>query len=204
VDAVIRWIATLLLAVLTGFGSALWLTGWTPLDPPGLFRAIEINGWTSDPAIGSPAAGPYMRAYVARRGLLGLRREEAAYFLRATDDDGEALREDCAYVLEGRAPAARWWSVTLYADDYFLARNDDAAHSIDASRAVFAGDGKWRATIQSDNPGDGSQWISSREAGRFDLLYRLYMADSAVLETPETALDVPTVIRLGCRGEATP
>lgn len=197
----IRWMATIVLAVLTGFGSALWLAGWTPLDPPGLFRSIEVDGWTSDPAIGSPAADPYTRAYVARRGLLGLRREEATYYLRVNDDDGNALREDCAYVLEGEVPDARWWSVTLYAGDYFLAQNGDDAHSIDASRATIGDDGRWRATIQPEPPGDGSFWISSRQAGRFDLLYRLYNADPAVLETPETALVVPSVIRLGCRGE---
>lgn len=200
-DAVIRWALTLVLAVLAGLGSALWLTGWTPLDPPGLFRSIEIDHWTSDPAIGSPAADPYTRAYVARRGLLGLRREEATYYLRTVDDNGDALREDCAYVIAGEVPDARWWSVTLYADDYFLARNDDDAHSIDASRASIGDDGLWRATIQREDPADGSRWVSSRNAGRFDLIYRLYNADAAVLETPETALAVPAIIPLGCNGE---
>lgn len=199
--AVIRWGITIVLAVLTGAGSALWLGGWTPLDPPGLFRSIEIDGWTSDPAIGSETADPYTRAYVARRGLLGLRREEATYYIRAVDEEGEPLREDCAYVIEGETPDARWWSVTLYAGDYYLAQNDDDAHSIDASRALVTGDGSWRATIQAENPDDGSQWISSRNAGNFDLLLRLYNASEAVLDTPETALTVPAIIPLGCRGE---
>ncbi|MEE2525968.1 DUF1214 domain-containing protein [Hyphobacterium sp. HN65] len=197
----IRWLITLVLAVLTGFGSAVWLGGWTPLDPPGLFRSIEINDWTSDPAIGSETADPYTRAYVARRGLLGLRREEATYYIRAVDDGGAPLREDCAYVIEGEVPDVRWWSVTLYAGDYFLAQNGDDAHSIDASRATIGEDGRWRATIQDTDPQDGSVWISSRNAGNFDLLLRLYNASEAVLETPETALTVPDVIRLGCRGE---
>mgnify|MGYP000221117388 CR=1 FL=1 len=199
--ALIRWLATLALALIAGVGSALWLAGWTPLDPPGLFRSIEVNRWTSDPAIGSETADPYTRAYVARRGLLGLRREEATYYLRAVDDEGAALRADCAYVIEGAVPDARWWSVTLYAGDYFLAQNGDDAHSIDASRAVIGADGRWRATLQASDPGDGSFWISSRNAGEFDLLYRLYNASDAVLETPETALVTPDIIRLGCRGE---
>ena len=199
--ALTRWGVTLVLAVLTGIGSAVWLGGWTPLNPPGLFRSININNWTSDPAIGSPAADPYTRAYVARRGLLGLRREEATYYLRAVDDEGQPLLDHCAYVIEGEVPDARWWSVTLYADDYFLAQNEDDAHSIDMTRAVIDSDGMWRAVIQSADPADGSFWISSRNAGRFDLIYRLYNASEAILESPGNALVTPRIIRLGCEGE---
>tara|TARA_R110002073_G_scaffold8772_2_gene46953 strand:+ start:1562 stop:2173 length:612 start_codon:yes stop_codon:yes gene_type:complete len=200
--AMIRWSVTLALAIFAGLGSALFMSGWLAFNPPGLFRTIEVNDWTSDPAIGSPAAGPYTRAYVARRGLLGLRREEAVYYLRVMDDDSHRLRENCAYVLEGGMPDARWWSVTLYAADYYLAQNDDDAHSIDGTRALAGEDGLWRATIQATDPGDGSFWISSRNAGQFDLIYRLYNASPAVLETPETALVTPRIIRLGCTGAA--
>ncbi|WP_421790445.1 DUF1214 domain-containing protein [Hyphobacterium sp.] len=195
----IRWIVTLLLGAVTGLTSALWLSGWTPLDPPGLFQAIEVDDWRSDAAIGSDAADPYTRAYVARRGLLGLRREEATYYLRNVDDDGAQLSENCAYVIEGEAPAARWWSVTLYASDYFLAQNTDDAHSADASRLPVDEDGLWRATIQAENPGDGSFWISSRYAGEFDLLFRLYNASEDVLNTPEDILVAPNIVRLGCQ-----
>lgn len=198
----IRWLITLVLALFAGLGSALYMSGWLAINPPGLFRTIEVNGWTSDPAIGSPAAGPYTRAYVARRGLLGLRREEATYYLQMVDDAGRRLREDCAYVLEGEVPDARWWSVTLYAGDYYLAQNGDDAHSIDMTRAGIDTDGLWRAVIQPTDPADGAVWISSRNAGRFDLIYRLYNAGDAVLETPETALVTPRIIRLGCQGEA--
>jgi hypothetical protein len=201
---VIRWLVTTSLAIVIGVGSALYFAGWLPLNPPGLFRAIELNQWTSDPAIGSPAADPYTRAYVARRGLLGLRREEATYYLRAVDDAGRLLRDDCAYVMEGMAPDARWWSVTLYADDYYLALNEDDAHSIDMTRAVIGDDRMWRATIQPTDPADGSFWISSRNAGRFDLIYRLYNASEAVLEAPESALVTPSIIRLGCEERPAP
>jgi hypothetical protein len=198
---VIRWLLTVSLAIATGVGSALYLAGWLPLNPPGLFRAIELNHWTSDPAIGSTTADPYTRAFVARRGLLGLRREEATYYLRAVDDEGQTLRDHCAYVIEGEVPDARWWSVTLYADDYYLARNEDGAHSIDMTRAVIDADGMWRATIQPTDPADGSFWISSRNAGRFDLIYRLYNASEAILDSPESALVTPRIVRLGCEGE---
>jgi hypothetical protein len=199
--ALIRWLVTVCLAIVAGMGSALWMTGWTPLPPLVGISSIAINGWTSDPAIGSEAANPYMRAYIARRGLLGLRREEATYYLRTEDDSGQPLRENCAYVIEGEAPDARWWSVTLYAADNYLAQNDDRAHSIDMTRAIMGEDGRWHATIQAADPGDGSFWVSNRNAGNFDLLFRLYNASDAVLETPETALVPPDVLLLGCQEE---
>lgn len=198
--ALIRWFITILLASIAGASSALWMTGWTALPPLFGISAIEINGWTSDPAIGSEAANPYMRAYIARRGLLGLRREEATYYLRTSDDHRQRLRENCAYVIEGETPDARWWSVTLYAADNYLAQNDDAAHSVDMTRAITGEDGRWRATIQAADPGDGSFWISSRNAGDFDLLLRLYNASESILETPETALATPDILLLGCQG----
>jgi len=197
--ALIRWLSTFLLAGIVGIGSALWMTGWTPLAPVVGISAIEINHWTSDPAIGSESANPYIRAYIARRGLLGLRREEATYYLRNVDDSAQPLREDCAYVVEGVVPDSRWWSVTLYASDNYLAQNDDDAHSIDRTRAVIGSDGKWRATIQATDPADGSFWVSSRNAGNFDLILRLYNASDDVLETPQTALVTPDIVTLGCR-----
>jgi len=197
--ALIRWLVAIVLACVAGIGSALWMTGWTSLPPLVGLSTIDINDWTSDPAIGSETANPYMRAYIARRGLLGLRREEATYYLRTVDDGGQPLRENCAYVIEGETPDARWWSVTLYAGDNYLVENEDDAHSIDMTRAIIGADGFWRATIQATDPGDGSFWVSSRNAGQFDLLLRLYNAGDAVLETPETALTTPDILLLGCQ-----
>jgi hypothetical protein len=178
-----------------GLGSALWMAGLLPGANTIAFGDVDVRGWRSDFAIGSEAADAYTRARVARHGLLALARSEAVYFTRTTDDDGAPLREACTYRLSGGAMPAGWWSVTLYDAASMLPANTDGALSIDASRA---GTGAWEAVIAAQRPEGADHWISSREAGTFDLTLRLYMPDPAVIATPTNELVPPRIERLGC------
>jgi len=166
---ILGWAAAVLIGAVLGLGSA-----WAALGI-GQTNFMESYGaWTHSRAAGSAAAGPYTRAIIAREGLLALSAREALYFTLAEDEIGRPLDESCIYELSGRDPAARWWSVTLYADDNFLAQNSDHAHSIDASEVRPGPSGVWRARI-SPVKGDAVYWISSRAARRgFSLTLRVY------------------------------
>lgn len=181
-----------------GAGSALALAGLVPGMGALASGDVDVAGWKSDFAIGSDAADPYTRARVARHGLLALARTEAVYFTRDTDDQGQRLRESCRYRLSGGAMPAQWWSVTLYDADSRLPMNDDAALSVDASRA---GNGSWSAIVAPDAPPEG-QWLSSRAGGEFDLTLRLYVPDGRLIDDPAGALTPPRVERLDCAGDA--
>jgi len=197
----LRFVVYLIAAVAggaLGLGSALVMAGLWPASNRLAFGDVDVAGWRSDFAIGSEAADPYTRARVARHGLLALAKSEAVYFTRAVDDAGEPLREDCRYRLSGGTMPAGWWSVTLYDAASMLPDNADGALSIDASR-VGAGD--WEAVIASRRPPAADHWISSRNAGVFDLTLRLYMPDPALLAEPGGALEPPRIERLDCRGE---
>lgn len=191
--------AGLLLALLGGAGSALWLSGWLPVGSPVVAAGgVNVNGWFTHRAIGSEAANPWLRAYVARRGLLALNRSEAIYFTSYIDSDGAPLSADCAYVVEGLPPDGGWWSLTLYAADDHLAVNGDDAPSVNADGVSTGADGRWRATVQTEAPGDGSAWISSRNAGRYSLTLRVYQPSPELQDDP-SRFAPPRVIRLGCR-----
>ena len=194
-----RRVLAYLFAILTGgavgFGSALAMAGLWPGANSLSFGDVDVDGWRSDFAIGSEAADAYTRARVARHGSLALAKSEAVYFTRATDDAGRALSDACTYRLSGGGMPAGWWSVTLYDGRSLLPDNSDKALSIDAGRA---GDGDWEAVIAAERPAAASHWISSRNAGTFDLTLRLYMPDPAVLETPVQTLLLPRIERLGC------
>jgi hypothetical protein len=166
---IFAWAAAILIGALIGAASA-----WATLEF-GRTRFVENFGpWTHSSAAGSEAAGPYTRAIIARDGLLALSAREALYFTLFEDDEGRPLSESCIYELTGRDLATRWWSVTLYADDSFLAQNSDHAHAIDASRVRAGPDGRWRARI-SPVRGDAVHWLSSRGARRgFSLTLRVY------------------------------
>lgn len=183
----IRWSVAVALGLALGLGSvvvALRSVGAT---------AIEVAGWRTPTLAGSADADPWTRAAVAMFGLLALPRAQAVYFERARDDAGDRLDPSCRYRLTGGPLPADWWSITLYAGDQYLARNDDAAHSIDATRA---GSGAWEAEVGPVRPKAGL-WISTRGARDFLLMTRLYGAhdlDPKAL----AALPPPTLVKLDC------
>ena len=194
-----------LVAGITGIGmgiaSALYLSGLLSTKQPMEFGDVNVSGWVSDFAVGSEQASPYVRARVARHGLLALANTEAVYFVRGKDDDGERLREDCDYRLSGSALPAQWWSITLYqSSNSMLPLNEDEALSVDATSIVAEGD-TWQALIAPDRPEDTPNWISSRNSDRFDLLLRLYVPQEALLTDPEATLTPPSIERLSCTGE---
>lgn len=195
----LRYLIGVVAGSLLGLGSALWLAGLWPAHTNMAFGNVDVGGWRSDFAIGSKAADPYTRARVARHGLLALAKSEAVYFTRTTDETGAPLSDRCHYRLSGGPMPAGWWSVTLYDGQSMLPANTDGALSIDASRA---GKGTWEALIAPQRPDDGTLWISSREAERFDLTLRLYMPSAALLADPNTALDPPRIERISCEGAA--
>lgn len=193
-------IIVILAGLLAGCLTAFWAVGMLGGGRGLAFNDVSVQGWESDWAIGSNAAGLVTRARIARHGLLALTKEEAVYFTKSVDDGGEPLSEACDYRLVGGDQPAEWWSITLYDGKSRLPMNEDGALSLD--RTKTGGADAWRATISASPPADGGFWVSSRNAGAYDLTLRLYRPSEALLEAPEAHLNPPSIERLGCyRGE---
>lgn len=191
---VLAWAAAVLAGIVLGCASV-----WAALEIGRGNFGEQYGAWSHSRATGSTAAGPYTRAIIARDGLLALSAREALYFNLTEDDQGAPLSENCSYELTGRPINTRWWSVTLYADDSFLARNEDHAASIDASHVSPGADGRWRALISTVR-GDAIYWLSSRNAGRdFSLTLRVYNPHRDFRASEDT---LPTLTRLSCLGES--
>ncbi len=185
------------LGALAGLVSALLLSG---LLNSGVQRAeeVRIEGWSSDWSLGTEAPNRYLKAWVARYGLLAMQKSEAVYFRRLQDDDGAPLREGCAYEVSGGALPAQWWSVTLYDRLGYLPMNTDAHLSIDATRAPGA---HWRFQVSARPPEGDMLWVSSRNSETFDLTLRLYQPDPAFLAEPLRWSGFPRIHRLRCESE---
>lgn len=197
IGSIVRYTLAAMIGALIGLASALFMAGLWPGAKPLDFGNVEAGGWRSDFAIGSENADLYTRARVARHGLLALAKSEAVYFTRTTDSSGDPLRADCEYGIFGGAMPAQWWSITLYDASSKLPMNEDRALSIDATS--ISGDPEdWTALIAPERPESGLDWISSNNAGQFDLTLRLYMPDEALIDDPQTALDPPLVEKLSC------
>ncbi|MEM9225095.1 MAG: DUF1214 domain-containing protein [Pseudomonadota bacterium] len=187
-----------------GLFSALWYGGMVP-GGPRMGSNLDVGGWSSDWSIGSENASPYVRARIARFGLLAMRKDEAVYFGKAVDDLGDPMVESCTYRVSGRSMPARWWSITLYNAESYLPSNDDGALSFDATR-VPEGNEDWSFIVSPSAPGPDENgvdeaWVSSRAAGTFDLTLRLYSPTPELIEHPKRTLRSPTIERLSC-GEA--
>jgi hypothetical protein len=190
---VLAWAAAIIAGIVLGAASA-----WATLAAGRDNFSERYGAWTHSRAAGSTAAGPYTRAIIAKEGLLALSAREALYFNLAEDQDGRTLTEDCIYELSGREVDARWWSVTLYADDGFLVQNSDLAYSIDASRVRLGPGGAWRVRIAPVR-GDAAHWLSSRAARRdFSLTLRVYNPQRDFRASEET---LPVLNRLSCAGD---
>ena len=183
-------------AALAGLALGL-LSAWAALEFGRAGLAERYGAWTHSGAAGSAAADPYTRAVIAREGLLALRASEALYFNLGQDERGRPLSEGCVYELTGRALDARWWSVTLYASDHYLARNSDHAHAIDSTRIRYGPDNFWRARVAPVR-GEAGHWLSSRNAhSGFTLTLRVYNPRRDFRPSAET---LPVLTTLSCAG----
>jgi len=187
----LAWIGAVIAGVTLGLGSA-----WAVLQFGNAAFTERYGNWVHSRAAGSSAADPYTRAIIARAGLLALSAREAVYFSLDRDEHGRPLNESCIYEIQGLPLDARWWSVTLYADDNFLVQNTDRAHSVDASRA--GNNAPWAIRV-SPVRGDATHWLSSREARRgFIVMLRVYNPQRDFRPSEQS---LPQLTTVSCAGE---
>jgi hypothetical protein len=112
------------IAATIAIGIALGLaTTWATAIRGTMSGGISDGPWSTSLDTGSSEGGPYLRARIAVHGLLALSREETVYYSTLRDSDGAGLDGNCSYLLEGRDPPRRWWSITAYGSDDFLIPN---------------------------------------------------------------------------------
>lgn len=188
----VLWLASAVaFGVVVGLGSAMLM-----IRNGAMIGRVDNDQWQSSRTIGSTEADPYTRALIARIGLLGLNRNETIYFNRTRDEAGRPFDGRCRYRMEGVDPPARWWSITLYAPDSYLAINGRDRHALDATSVSRTADGSWSAAI-GPAPSGAANWISSENAGTFSLTIRLYNPEASVADDMGTVA-LPRIIRAAC------
>jgi len=178
-------------ALALGFGLS-----WYALSDGGLFGASRSGPWKAWRDVGVPAPDPYTRAYIARTGALELGAGEGLEFVATTDSDDRRLDRACRYRIDGRTPAARFWTLVPVApeDGASIARPDGPAgfHSARLSRA---GDGSVELYVSKlISP---QNWLEITGEGPFNLVLTFY--DTSNLSSVGTdATMLPAIIREGC------
>lgn len=192
-------VAWVLAAVALGLGSA-----WGVLRSQSGFGGDAAGPWRASALAGSADADLYTRARVALGGLLALNRAETMYFLAQTDSAGQPLRSRCSYRITGRPPQARWWSVTAYAEDFFLFPNDQRRYSLSGSSARLDAQGRFSLvsgptapSAHSASPGKPDPvWLPTPGDRGLMFTLRLYNPDPALASAPASLLP-PTIQAIG-------
>lgn len=186
---VLTALAVLIVALCLALGSAWWM-----VMRGGSAHVTTVGVWRMSTAAGSMDADLYTRARVAVTGLFALNASETIYFEAARDDAGQPLRAACQYAVAGRPPGARWWSITAYADDFFLIPNPENRFSYNMENMASAVDGTFRLSV-GPTPRSGN-WLPSGTHGGVRLLLRLYNPAPDLLAHPEAAL-LPSITAIG-------
>lgn len=180
-----KWLLGLLCAAALGGGSALYA-----LERVARFDTQSIGPWRVSTTAGSPASGLYERAAIAVHALFVLGREETLYYRAHTDANGRALDGRCDYLLRGKAPDARWWSITAYGRDDYLIPNPEHRYSYTARNLTFETDGSYLLRVSPFRT-DGN-WLPVVDKQPFSLTLRLYVPSAQIVAQPELAT-LPTI-----------
>lgn len=141
---------------------------------------MQIGAWTTNKLAGSSAANALTRARIAIHGILAMHRQETIYFFSSKDDLGNRLDPKCDWEIIGRGFDCRWWSFTLYDEDYQLIESLSRRYSVHSDNVTLSADGSYRIVISPANP--GTNWLASGSAGSLMVTIRLYNPSQAVLD----------------------
>lgn len=166
--------------------------------------SVENGDWATNVSAGAADASILQKATIALGGLLASTRENSMYY-RVSSVDGEPLRLNCRYRVEGQNYDANWWSITAYGWDNYLIPNEQKRYSFNNENVTRDSAGRWVIRVAAEEQlGD---WLPVGPAGApdwrqfsdndFDLLMRLYTPGKAYLEAPQSA-PLPKVRLEGC------
>jgi hypothetical protein len=111
------------------------------------------------------------------------------------DEQGGSLSADCAYVVTGRTPGARWWQLAIAGMDGALpGATEGRAAQISSSHVIGEPDGTFRIVILRD-PAPGN-WISPGENSAFKLYLKIKPGLGGA--EPASIIALPRVERGAC------
>lgn len=148
-------------------------SAWYSIQSIHGFGAIRSGPWAAFPFAGQSEVDPYTIAKSVAEGSVPIGATEGLAFEAITDSAGDALQMNCSYVLEGKTPPSKLWTLVAYQPG-----GDPAEASPGGRPALYSGsilhfaDGSFRVAISSlPEPGN---WMGITGKSRFRLVLRLY------------------------------
>jgi hypothetical protein len=128
----------MLFAIVAGVAVG-WITAVSLIEHYGFEASVASPQWKERRNATEHPAAPYAFGYFINQGQVPPPLS-ARHYVRDTDSEGNALRGDCIYVLEGHIPKARRWSMAILTSDGVLS-------TLGAGEAVSEQDGTMRVWL---------------------------------------------------------
>jgi hypothetical protein len=170
--------------------SAFTLTRLSPFDQ------VRVGAWSIEAHAGSSEADPYTRARLARSGEIPLANGEGLRLIARDDDVKRPLDPRCVYRIGPRAPAARYWTLTLVDSQGVPVANPAERYGFRSSEILRAGDGDFVITAAADV--QTGNWLPIGATGHFALILTLYDSPLGATAAAMDPATVPRVTRIGC------
>ena len=171
-----------------GFGLS-----YLALEQGAISGTIKIGPWISWKDVGSTKPDPYTRAYMSRNGALELARAEGFRFVATHDSDGQPLRADCNYRLNGTVPRSAFWTLQATAPSGASIAGPDAYPALQSSRLQRNDNGSFTLFVGPDLA--PKNWLSTQGTGAFSLVLTLY--DTTIFSEISTEENLLPSIRQG-------
>ncbi len=187
IKIILRLLVVIVLGSTIGIGSAI-------LAMKVVYSAGAVtNGpWRTNLTMGSRQANMYTRAAIALSALFALNQSETIYYSAMGDDSRQRFSGDNVYRIEGKAPEARWWSITAYGANNFLIPNEMNRYSYSGNSVTFDRNGTFIIYVSKiRKPGN---WLPLGDRKRFSLTLRLYNPGESIRKSPATVA-LPHIIK---------
>jgi hypothetical protein len=173
------------IGLLAGSGVAYYrIHHWTGKD------ATIVNGSWQGNSLAEVGKNQLLTARIAVATLYALNPSEVIYMVAQVDSKGEELNAENDYVIKGVPLDARYWSVTLYGEDYFLAPNEIDKFGFCMNNISYESDSSFVINISSLMK--AHNWLPSGKEGQFYLTLRLYHPQEHVYKNIES-VQLPTI-----------
>tara|TARA_B110000503_G_scaffold45225_1_gene73905 strand:+ start:88261 stop:88836 length:576 start_codon:yes stop_codon:yes gene_type:complete len=149
--------------------------------------SIKNGNWIVNPNM--DLQNNFQRAYVSRIGVFALDEKEALYFLSNKDSKGRILSSKYDYEIIGIPPTCRYWSYTLYGENYFLVKNKINKFSINKENFEES------HSIMISSSKKKINWLPSANEKQFHITLRLYNPNKEVYSNIEV-LELPIIKRI--------
>lgn len=154
---------------------------------------LRLGAWRINTLAGSSAANSLTRARIAIQALLAMHRKETIYFFASEDDRGQPLDPSQDWEIAGRGFDCRWWSFTLYDQDFRLIDTPSQRYSVHSDNVVPEPDGSYRIVLSRHEA--HANWLACGDARKLIVTLRLYNPSQSILDDV-TSVKLPVIRRV--------